>query len=94
MGGDDTERTQASHHLRGRFAAQDHAAERPIFETGAYAYWARIGHRFDVINYELADMHSLPAIAPGLRGEDRGVAIGLPAGVELGDQDVQELARE
>ena len=48
-------------------------------------------HRHD---NELADMHSLPAIAPGVRGEDRGVVIGLPAGVELGDQDVQELARQ
>jgi len=39
-----------------RFAAQDHAGERPIFETEAYAYWARIGHRFDVINYSRAGL--------------------------------------
>jgi hypothetical protein len=59
--GGDTERTQASH-LHGRFAAQDHAAERPIFETEAYAYWARIGHRFDVINYSTAGLAPKKAI--------------------------------
>ena len=39
-------------------------------------------------------MHSLPAVAAGVLGENQRVVVGLATGVELGDHDVQELARE
>ena len=43
---------------------------------------------------KLADVHGRPAPAAGVLGEHDGVGIGRPIGVELGDQDVQELPHE
>ena len=37
-------------HADGSIRGWDRARERPIFETEARDYWARIGHGFDVIN--------------------------------------------
>jgi hypothetical protein len=42
----------------------------------------------------LADVHSRPDPARGVFGEHRGMVIGDPVGVELGDHDVQDLSRE
>ena len=43
---------------------------------------------------ELADVHGRPDPAAGVLGENGGVVIGVPTGVELGDHDVQKLSRE
>jgi hypothetical protein len=43
---------------------------------------------------ELADVHGRPDTAGGVRGENGGVIVRLPTGVELSDHDIQELSHE
>ena len=43
---------------------------------------------------ELSDMDDRPARAAGIGGEDDGVVIGWPTGVEQGDHHVQDLSHE
>jgi hypothetical protein len=43
---------------------------------------------------ELADVYGCPDSAAGVRGENGGVVIRLPTGVQLGDHDVEELSHK